>query len=76
MSKHKLSNYKKAYFRSPSQLNLVNLWYYKDIETKKEIDNVSKKVAHILSHMESLGIKTPRPHDPKPKKSHSGKKAQ
>jgi hypothetical protein len=74
MYEHKLSSYKKAYLRSPSQLNLVTLWHYKEIERRKEMDNISKEIAHILSHMELLGIKTHRSHDPKPKKSHSCKK--
>jgi hypothetical protein len=44
---------------------------YTEIEWRKREDK-------ILSHMESLGIETPRSHDPKPKKkkSHSCKKAQ
>ncbi len=76
MHENILSKYKRVYFRSPSQLNLVYLWYYKDIETKRDLKHASKKVIDILRHMESLGIEIPRSNDPKPKKSHSGKKAQ
>jgi hypothetical protein len=71
-----LSNYKNKYSRSPSQLNLINLWYYKQVEKVKEDQDIATKINHILSHMESLGIEIPRSNDPKPKKSHSGKKAQ
>jgi hypothetical protein len=69
-----LSNYKRVYSRSPSHLNLVYLWYCKDIETKKEIDQASKKAAHILRHMASLGIEISPSNDPKLKKSHSCRK--
>jgi hypothetical protein len=48
---HKLSNYKNIYSHSPSQLNLIAFLHYKEIEWTQEIDD-------ILSHMESLGIKT------------------
>jgi hypothetical protein len=40
---------------------------YTEIEWRKREDE-------ILSHLESLGIETPRSHEPKPKKSHSCKK--
>ncbi len=76
MHENILSKYKRVYSRSPSQLNLVYLWYYKDIETKRDLEHVSQKVKDILKHMESLGIETPPSNDPKPKKSHSVKKAQ
>ena len=76
MHENILSKYKRVYSRSPSQLNLVYLWYYKDIETKRDLEHASKKVKDILKHMESLGIEIPRSNDPKPKKSHSVKKAQ
>jgi hypothetical protein len=71
-----LSKYKRVYSRSPSQLNLVNLWYYKNDETTRDLEYASKKAEDILRHMESLGIEITRPINPKPKKSHSGKKAQ
>ncbi len=74
MYENKLSNYIKACGRFPSQLNLVYLWHYKDIETKRDLEHVSKKVIDILRHMESLGIEIPPSNDPKPKKSHSGQK--
>jgi hypothetical protein len=75
MYENELSNYKKAYGRFPSQLNLVNLWHYKDIEKKKkELDHIARKIDEILSQMVSLGIETPRSPDPKPKKFHSCKK--
>jgi hypothetical protein len=76
MYENKLSNYRNEYSRSPSQLNLVNLWYYKQIERVKEDEHIATKINHILRHMESLGIEIPRSNDPKPKKLHSGKKAQ
>jgi|LakMenEpi03Aug12_release.lakeMendotaPanAssembly.Ray.scaffolds.fasta_scaffold2869941_2 hypothetical protein len=74
MYENELSTYKKAYGRFPSQLNLVNLWHYKDIEKKKELDHIASEIDKILSQMVSLGIETPRSHDPKPKKFHSCKK--
>jgi hypothetical protein len=74
MYENKLGHYKRVYFRSPSQLNLVNLWHYNEIEKRKEFDPIYTKIDHILSHMELLGIEIPRSHDPKPKKSHSCKK--
>ncbi len=76
MYENTLSNYKRVYSRSPSQLNLVNLWYYKQIERVKEDEQIATKINHILRHMESLGIEIPPSNDPKPKKLHSGKKAQ
>ncbi len=76
MHENILSKYKREYSRSPSQLNFIYLWYYKDIETKRDLEHFSKKAEDILRHMESLGIEIPRSNDPKPKKSHSGKKAQ
>ena len=76
MYENKLSNYKNDYSRSPSQLNLLNLWYYKQIERVKEDQHIATKINHILSHMESLGIEIPRSNDPKPKKLHSDPKAQ
>ena len=76
MYENKLSNYKNEYSRSPSQLNLVTLWYYKQIERVKEDQHIETKINHILSHMESLGIEIPRSNNPKPKKSHSSTKAQ
>ncbi len=76
MHENILSKYKRVYSRSPSQLNLVYLWYYKDIETKRDLEHVSKKVKDILRHMESLGIEILPSNDPKPKKLHSGTKAQ
>jgi hypothetical protein len=74
MYKNKLSNYKKAYGRFPSQLNLANLWHHKDIEHTKELDHIARQVDKILSQMVSLGIETPRSPDTKPKKFHSCKK--
>ncbi len=74
MYEHKLSNYKRAYDRFTSHLNLVNLWHYQEIEKKKEFDPIHEKLKQILSHMKSLGIKTPDSPDPKPKKFHSSKK--
>ena len=76
MYENKLSNYKHAYGRFPSHLNLVKLWHYKEIEKKKDFDPNYAKINHILSHMKSLGIEIPHSPDPKPKKFHSGKKAQ
>ena len=76
MYKNKLSNYKNDYSWSPSQLNLINLWHYKQIERVKEDQHIATKINHILSHMESLGIEIPRSNNPKPKKSHSDQKAQ
>ncbi len=77
MHENILSKYKRVYSWSPSQLNLVHLWYYKDVETVRELVHVSKKkVKDILRHMESLGIEIPPSNDPKPKKLHSGTKAQ
>jgi hypothetical protein len=76
MHENILSKYKRVYSRSPSQLNLVHLWYYKDVETVRELKHFSKKVNDILRHMESLGIEIPPSNDPKPKKLHSGTKAQ
>jgi hypothetical protein len=74
MYENKLSNYKRAYGRFPSHLNLVNLWHYKEIENKKDFDPIYAKINHILSHMKSLGIEIPHSLDPKPKKFHSCKK--
>ncbi len=76
MHEHILSKYKRVYTRFPSQLNLVHLWYCKNVETVRELEHVSKKVKDILRHMESLGIEIPPSNDPKPKKSHSSTKAQ
>jgi hypothetical protein len=76
MHKNILSKYKKVYSRSPSQLNLVHLWYHKDVETVRDLEHARKKVNDILRHMESLGIEIPLSNDPKPKKLHSGTKAQ
>ena len=76
MHENILSKYKRVYSRFPSQLNQVHLWYYKDVETKRNLEHAYKQAKDILRHMESLGIKTPPSNDPKPKKSHSGKKAQ
>jgi hypothetical protein len=75
MHENILSKYKRVYSRFPSQLNQVHLWYYKDVETKRNLEHAYKQAKDILRHMESLGIKT-HSNDPKPKKSHSGKKAQ
>ncbi len=69
-----LNNYKRAYGRFPSHLNLVSLWHYKEIENKKDFDPIYAKINHILSHMKSLGIEIPHSLDPKPKKFHSCKK--
>ena len=77
MYENKLSNYKHAYGRFPSHLNLVKLWHYKEIEKKKkkkDFDPIYVKINHILRHMKSLGIETPHFHDPKPKKFHPCKK--
>jgi hypothetical protein len=76
MHENILSKYKRVYSRSPSQLNLEHLWYYKDVETVRDLEHASKKVKDVLRHMESLGVEIPPSNDPKPKKSHSGKKAQ
>ncbi len=69
MHENILSKYKRVYSRSPSQLNLVHLWYYKDVETVRELEHFSKKAKDILRHMESLGIEIPPSNDPKPKKN-------
>ena len=76
MHENILSKYKRVYSRHPSQLNLVHLWYGKNVETVRELEHVSKKAKDILRHMKSLGIEVPPPSRPKPKKSHSVKKAQ
>ncbi len=68
MHENIVSKYKRVYTRSPSQLNLVHLWYSKNVETVRELEHVSKKVNDILRHMESLGIEIPASNDPKPKK--------
>ncbi len=68
MHENILSKYKRAYSRSPSQLNLVHLWYGKNVETVKELEHARKKANDILRHMESLGIEIPPSNDPKPKK--------
>ena len=70
-----LSNYKRVYSRSSSQLNQVHLWYYKDVETKRDLEHAYKQAKDILRDMESLGIKTSPSNDPNPKKSHSVKKS-
>jgi hypothetical protein len=74
MYENKLSNYKHAYGRFPSHLNLVKLWHYQQIEKKKDFDPIYVKLNHILRHIKSLGIETPPFHDPKPKKFHPCKK--
>ena len=71
-----LSKYKRVYSRHPSQLNLVHIWYHKDVETVRDLEQARKKGDDILRHMESLEIEVPPPSRPKPKKSHSVKKAQ
>ncbi len=76
MHENILSKYKRVYSLFPSQLNQVHLWYYKDVETVRELEHFKKKAKDILRHMESLGIEIPPSNDPKPKKSHSGTKAQ
>ncbi len=77
MHENILSKYKRVYSRHPSQLNLVQIWYHKDVETVRDLEQAQKKVNDILRHMESLGIEVPPPSShPKPKKLHSGKKAQ
>jgi hypothetical protein len=76
MHENILSKYKRVYSRSPSQLNLVYLWYYKDVETKRDLEHAYKQVEDILRQMKSLGIEEPPSNDPKPKKSHFGTKAQ
>ena len=76
MHENILSKYKRVYSRLPSQLNLAHLWYHKDVETVRELDHFKKKAKDILRHMDSLGIEIPPSNDPKPKKSHSGTKAQ
>jgi len=76
MHENILSKYKRVYSRFPSQLNQVHLWYYKDVETKRDLEYAYKQAEETLRQMESLGIKIPPYNDPKPKKSHSVKKAQ
>ena len=76
MHENILSTYKRVYSRHPSQLNLVHIWFYKDVETVRDLEQAHKRVNDILKHLASLGIKTTPSYDPKPKKSHSGKKAQ
>ena len=76
MHENILSKYKRVYSRSPSQLNQVHIWYHKNVETVRDLEQVRKKGDDILRHMESLGIEVPPPSRPKPKKSHSVKKAQ
>ncbi len=69
MYENTLSKYNRVYSRSPSQLNLVNLWYYKQIERVKEDEHIATEINRILRHMESLGIpvEIPPSNDPKPK---------
>jgi hypothetical protein len=74
MHENILSKYKRVYSRHPSQLNLVHIWYHKDVETVRDLEQAQKKVNDILRHMKSLGIEVPPPSRPKPKKSHSVKK--
>ena len=76
MHENILSTYKRVYSRHPSQLNLVHIWYHKDVETVRDLEQAQKKVNDILRHMKSLEIEVPPPSCPKPKKLHSGKKAQ
>ena len=74
MHENILSKYKRVYSRHPSQLNLVHIWFHKDVETVRDLEQAQKKVNDILRHMKSLGIEVPPPNRPKPKKSHSVKK--
>ena len=76
MHENILSKYKREYSRFPSQLNQVHIWYHKNVETVRDLEQARKKGDDILRHMESLGIEVPPPSRPKPKKSHSVKKAQ
>ena len=76
MHENILSKYKRAYSRFPSQLNQVHLWFYKDVETVRDLEQAHKRVNDILQHLASLGIEVSPPSSPKPKKRHSGKKAQ
>ena len=76
MHVHILSKYKRVYSRHPSQLNLAHLWYHKDVETVRDLEQAHKKVNNILKQLASLGIEVSPPSSPKPKKLHSGKKAQ
>ncbi len=76
MHENILSKYKRVYSRHPSQLNLAHLWYHKDVETVRDLEQARKKVNDILKHMKSLEIEVPPSSHPKPKKLHSGKKAQ
>jgi hypothetical protein len=76
MHENILSKYKRVYSRHPSHLNLAHLWYHKDVETVRDLEQAQKKVNDILKHMESLGIEVSPSSHPKPKKLHSGKKAQ
>ena len=76
MHENILSTYKRVYSRHPSQLNLVHIWFYKDVETVRDLEQAHKRVNDILQNLASLGIKVSPPSSPKPKKRHSGKKAQ
>ncbi len=62
-----LSKYKRAYSRHPSPINLVHIWYHKDVETVRDLEQAQKTVNDILKHMKSLGIKVPSSSRPKPK---------
>ena len=54
MHENILSKYKRVYSRHPSQLNLVHIWYHKDVETERDLEQARKKVNDILRHMESF----------------------
>ena len=67
MHENILSKYKRVYSRFPSQLNQVHLWYYKDVETKRDLEQAHRKVNDILKQLASLGIEVSPPNSPKPK---------
>ena len=75
MHENILSKYKRVYSRHPSQLNLVHIWFHKDVETVRDLEQARKKVNDVLKHLASLGIKVSPPSSPKPKKLHSERKA-
>ena len=69
MHENILSTYKRVYSRHPSQLNLVHIWFHKDVETVRDLEQARKKVNDVLKHLASLGIKVSPPISPKPKKA-------
>ena len=57
MHENILSKYKRAYSRFPSQLNQVHLWYYKDVETKRNLEHAYKQAKDIFETYGIIGNK-------------------